>query len=152
MGLPETEVEQRVADCLQILNIEALQDRQPYHLSGGEKKKVALACVLALNPEVLVLDEPTNGLNPRTQRWLVELLINLNKAGKTLISSTHNLELVQEISERAILFDEAHQIVADLPTRKLMADIDLLKRVNLVDQYYHRHEGDQHSHFHMHNF
>jgi len=152
MGLPETEVEQRVADCLQILNIEALQDRQPYHLSGGEKKKVAVACVLALNPEVLVLDEPTNGLDPRTQRWLVELLINLNKAGKTLISSTHNLELVQEISERAILFDEAHQIVADLPTRKLMADIDLLKRVNLVDQYYHRHEGDQHSHFHMHNF
>ena len=152
MGLSEGDVDQRVADCLQLLSIEDLKDRQPYHLSGGEKKKVAIACVLALNPEVLVLDEPTNGLDPRTQRWLVELIVNLNKAGKTIISSTHNLELVQEISARAILFDEAHQIVADLPTIKLLEDIELLKRVNLVDQYYHRHEGEHHSHFHMHNF
>ena len=136
MGLDENEVDKRVNDCLNLLGIQNLKDRQPYHLSGGEKRKVAIACVLTLNPEVLVLDEPMNGLDPRTQRWLVEFLIMLNKAGKTLISSTHNLELVQEISRRAVLFDENHSIVADTATGNLLQDIELLKRVNLVDEYY----------------
>lgn len=152
MGMAEDEVEKRVGDCLDLLNIRDFIHRPPYHLSGGEKRKVAIACVLALNPEVLVLDEPMNGLDPRTQRWLVEFLVKLNKAGKTLISSTHNLELVQEISGRAILFDEKHTIAADMPTVKLLEDVELLKRVNLVDEYYHRHEGNEHSHFHIHNF
>lgn len=152
MGMNEKDVESRVNDCLKILNIESLKDRQPYHLSGGEKRKVAIACVLSLNPEVLVLDEPMNGLDPRTQRWLVEFLTKLNKAGKTLITSTHNLELVQEISSRAILFDENHTIVSDMPTKKLLEDINLLKKVNLVDEYYHRHDGNEHSHFHIHNY
>ncbi|MCI1959387.1 MAG: energy-coupling factor ABC transporter ATP-binding protein [Clostridia bacterium] len=138
MGMSENEVDKRVNDCLTLLNIVDFKHRQPYHLSGGEKRKVAIACVLALNPEVLVLDEPMNGLDPRTQRWLVEFLIKLNKAGKTLITSTHDLELVQEISQRAVLFGEDHSIAADLPTDKLLTEIDLLKKVNLVDEYYHR--------------
>ncbi|HWT76981.1 MAG TPA: ABC transporter ATP-binding protein [Mobilitalea sp.] len=140
MGLNEIEVDKRVKDCLELLNIQDFKDRTPYHLSGGEKRKVAIACVLSLNPEVLVLDEPMNGLDPKTQRWLVEFLVKLNKAGKTLITSTHNLELVQEISSRSILFDETHTIVADMPTEKLLEDIDLLIKVNLVDQYYHTHK------------
>ena len=152
MGMNESDVDKRVNDCLNLLNIQDFKHRQPYHLSGGEKRKVAISCVLALNPEVLVLDEPMNGLDPRTQRWLVEFLIKLNKAGKTLITSTHNLELVQEISQRSILFDENHSIIADLPTEKLLMEIELLKKVNLVDEYYHRHEGNHHTHFHMHNF
>lgn len=147
MGMNEKDVENRVNDCLNLLNIQDCKHRPPYHLSGGEKRKVAISCVLALNPEVLVLDEPMNGLDPRTQRWLVEFLVKLNRAGKTLITSTHNLELVQEISQRAVLFDESHSIVADLPTEKLLMEIELLKRVNLVDEYYqkqdekHRLEG-----------
>lgn len=152
MGLNEAEVEVRVKDCLNLLNLQGFEHRQPYHLSGGEKRKVAIACVLSLNPEVLVLDEPMNGLDPRAQRWLVGFLKELNKSGKTLITSTHNLELVQEISDRAILFDEQHGIAADLQTDKLLSEIELLKRVNLVDEYYHCHEGNHHSHFHMHNF
>lgn len=132
MGLNEEEVDKRVKDCLNLLNIQDFRDRAPYHLSGGEQRKVAIACVLSLNPEVLVLDEPMNGLDPRTQRWLVEFLIGLNKAGKTLITSTHNLELVQEISSRSILFDETHTIAADMPTGKLLEDTGLLKRVNLI--------------------
>lgn len=151
MGFSEKEIEKRVNDCLDLLNIQEFKNRPPYHLSGGEKRKVALACVLALNPEVLVLDEPMNGLDPRTQRWLVDFLVKLNKAGKTLITSTHNLELVQEISSRAILFDENHTIAADMPTVKLLKDIELLKRVNLVDEYYHSNYGKDHRHFHMHN-
>lgn len=151
MGMNESEVDKRVNDCLNLLNIQDFKHRQPYHLSGGEKRKVAIACVLALNPEVFVLDEPMNGLDPKTQRWLVEFLVKVNKAGKTLITSTHNLELVQEISNRAVLFDESHTIVADTTTPKLLENIDLLKKVNLIDEYYHRHEGNEHSHFHIHN-
>ena len=137
MGLDELEVKKRVKDCLKLLNIENFESRIPYHLSGGEKRKVAIACVMSLNPDVLVLDEPMNGLDPKTQRWLVEFLVKLNKAGKTLIISTHNLELVHEISTRAILFNEEHTIVADMPTKELLKDINLLKKVNLVDEYYH---------------
>jgi cobalt/nickel transport system ATP-binding protein len=152
MGMNEQEIEKRVDDCLELLDIREFKSRSPYHLSGGEKRKVAIACVLSLNPEVLVLDEPMNGLDPRTQRWLVEFLINLNIAGKTLITSTHNLELVQEISTRSILFDENHMIIADMSTGRLLENIDLLKEVNLVDKYYHSHEGKDHKHFHDHNF
>jgi len=152
MGLSEEDVDKRVQDCLKLLNIEGFANRQPYHLSGGEKRKVAIACVLSLNPEVLVLDEPMNGLDPRTQRWLVGFLKELNEGGKTIITSTHNLELVQEISKRAILFDDKHGIAADLSTDKLLTEVELLKKVNLVDEYYHYHEGSHHSHFHMHTF
>jgi len=152
MGIDEIDVDKRVNDCLDLLNIQDFRNRTPYHLSGGEKRKVAIACVLSLNPEVFVLDEPMNGLDPRTQRWLVEFLVKLNKAGKTLITSTHNLELVQEISSRSILFDETHTIAADMPTEKLLEDIELLEKVNLVDKYYHSHEGKTHRHFHDHNF
>lgn len=150
MGLTEDEVDKRVKDCLQLLGIPDFAQRIPYHLSGGEKRKVAVACVLAMNPDVLVLDEPLNGLDPRTQRWLVEFLIRLNKAGKTLIVSTHNLELVQEISKRTVLFGEDHTIAADMPTEELLLDAELLKRVNLVDESYHCHVGEHHKHFHMH--
>lgn len=152
MGYDEETVEKRVNDCLELLKLQDFRNRQPYHLSGGEKKKVAIACVLAMNPEVLVLDEPMNGLDPRTERWLVSFLVNLNKSGKTLIISTHNLELVQEISHRAILFGEGHTIAADLQTHQLMDDIELLKRVNLIDEYYHRHEDGGHGHYHIHNY
>lgn len=139
MGYPESEVESRVNDCLTMLGIQEFSNRTPYHLSGGEKRKVAIACVMSLNPEVLVLDEPMNGLDPKTQRWLVDFLNKLNKAGKTLITSTHNLELVREISKRSILFDETHTIVADGKSEELLMNEELLKKVNLVDQSYHYH-------------
>ena len=151
MGMGEEEVESRVQDCLNLLGIEDLRHRQPYHLSGGEKRKVAIACTLALNPDVLTLDEPLNSLDPRTQRSLVELLANLHKAGKTLITSTHNLELVQELSSRAILFADTHSIVADRPTKALLSDTRLLIETNLVDDFYHEHAGVAHSHFHTHS-
>ena len=152
MGLDEETVKKRTEDCIAILKLEAFRDRQPYHLSGGEKKKVAIASVLSMNPEVLVLDEPMNGLDPKTERWLASFLINLNKVGKTLIVSTHNLELVQEISKRAVLFDVTHEIAADLKTSELLSNTEILKKVGLVDRFYHKHDDSGHSHFHMHNY
>ncbi len=146
MGLDEETVKKRTEDCIAMLKLEAFRDRQPYHLSGGEKKKVAIASVLSMNPEVLVLDEPMNGLDPKTERWLAGFLVSLNKVGKTLIVSTHNLELVQEISKRAVLFDTTHEIAADLKTPELLSSTELLKRVGLVDRFYHKHDDAGHSH------
>lgn len=126
----------RIRDISVLLGIENLLGKTPYKLSGGEKKKVALASVLVMNPDVLILDEPTNGLDPRTQVWLVHLLNSLRDAGKTIITSTHNLELVSKISDRGILFSEDHRIAADSRTDELIGNADLLKSVNLVDEYY----------------
>lgn len=135
-GLTQDMVKRRMDDIVGLLGLEQLVHKTPFKLSGGEKKKVALASVLVMNPDVLILDEPTNGLDPRTQTWLIRLLDSLSKAGKTIISSTHNLDLVTRISDRAVLFSEDHRIVADRPTSKLIRNAELLKAVNLVDEYY----------------
>ena len=86
MGLSEAEIKNRTEDCLHLFGLEKLRDRPPYHLSGGEKRKVSLACILSLNPEVLILDEPLAGLDEKTQDMLVEFLQSFHNAGKTLIT------------------------------------------------------------------
>src|SRR5690349_5095773 len=85
MGHDRDAATARVDDTLAMLDIDALADRAPYQLSGGEKKKVAIASVLVMNPEVLLFDEPTAALDPRTQQWLIELTIELSHAGKTVV-------------------------------------------------------------------
>ncbi len=112
MGLPEEAVTQRVNDVLQLTGLTALRDRAPYHLSGGEKKKTAIACILSMNPEVLVLDEPLAGLDTKTQQWLVAFLKELQSAGKTLIISTHNNALAEELGHRFIRMNDDHTIEA----------------------------------------
>lgn len=150
LGLGQTEVRRRVEDVLDMLQIRYLEDRSPHRLSGGEKKKVAFASVLALNPEVLILDEPTNGLDPRTQRWLVELLLELNTRGRTIIISTHNLELAHTLCSRALVISEDHQIVYDGLTQEALENQDLLISVNLISEYYHVHGKGQHNHLYTH--
>ncbi len=152
MGMSEEDVANRVEDCLDLLDLQDFRNRTPYHLSGGEKRKVAIASILSMNPDVLTLDEPMSGLDPRTRRWLAEFLCKLNETGKTLIISTHNLDLVSEVSNRGILFDEDHRVAADRPIAGLLEDIELLKKVNFVDDYYHVHLGKEHKHFHDHNY
>ena len=120
-------------DCLKLLDMENFRDRQPYHLSGGEKKKIAIAATLALNPEVLVLDEPMNGLDPSTEQWLTGFLIELNQNGKTILTSTHDLRLAQRISRRALLFTSEHTLAADTSTEKLLRKTDLLQKVFLLE-------------------
>ena len=132
MGMKENKISARVNDCLELLGIKELRHRQPYHLSGGEKRKVAIASALSLNPEVLILDEPMSGLDLKTQRWLTDFLQMLSKSGKTIIIATHNFALVREISERAVLFGEDHGIAADMPAMELIEDIELLRSVNFL--------------------
>lgn len=110
LGLAETEVEQRVQDTLGLLEIEHLRDRIPYHLSGGEKKLVAIASVLTMNPSLFLFDEPFNGLSPKYQKLIVTLLQELKTAGKTIVISSHHFEQIAPIVERILLFSEEHTI------------------------------------------
>lgn len=151
LGLGKSEVNKRVDDVIGLLKLEELWNRSPYMLSGGEKKKVAVASVLVLNPEVLILDEPTNGLDPRTQRWLIDLLLELNHRGCTIITSTHNLELAHALSRRALVLSERHELVYDGSTAKVLANRKLLQEVNLIDEYCHIHGEREHIHRYVHN-
>lgn len=146
LGYSLKEAQRRVDDVIDLLNIKNLSERSPYRLSGGEKKKVAFASVLVMNPEVLILDEPTNGLDPKTQRWLTGVLLQLNRAGRTIITATHNLDLAHAISRRALVLSENHQLVCDGPTHSVLGDRELLIRVNLIDEYTHVHENHEHTH------
>jgi cobalt/nickel transport system ATP-binding protein len=150
LGLPHDETVARVDDTLEMLGLTALADRAPYNLSGGEKKKVALASVLSIDPDVLLLDEPTNGLDPRTQEWLMELLETLNRAGKTIVAATHQLDVLERLVDRAVVLGEDHRPAADGPLAAVLADRDLLLSVNLIHEHAHHHGALLHSHPHAH--
>lgn len=102
MGLSDTEVDDRVKDCMKLFQLKKIADKAPYHLSGGQKKRVALAAVMALNPEVLTLDEPYAGLDRKTQDWLTGFLRELKAAEKTLIIATHNKEVTDALADEVL--------------------------------------------------
>lgn len=139
MGLSREETLARVDDVLAMLDISGLVDRAPFQLSGGQKKRVAIASVLVMNPDVLLFDEPTAALDPRTQQWLTELIVELNAAGKTIVLATHDLEVLDRIADRCVVFSEDHTVAASGTPRSILADTDLLLSVNLVHEHSHRH-------------
>ncbi len=102
MGMSDEEVDQRTKECLKLLNIEELSEKAPYHLSGGQKKKVALASVIALNPSVMILDEPYAGLDKKSKAWLTTFLKSLKEAGKTLIIATHEKDIEDELGDSTL--------------------------------------------------
>ena len=122
-NLPMSEVNDRVSDALAAVAMQDYARRVSHHLSVGEKKRIAIATVLSMKPEVLVLDEPTAGLDPRARRSLINLLRELPM---TMLVSTHDMLMVGEIIPRMIIMDEG-SIVADGPTHELMNDIELLE-------------------------
>jgi cobalt/nickel transport system ATP-binding protein len=132
MGLDRSAVDGRVADTLEMLDIADLADRAPYQLSGGQKKRVAIASVLVMNPDVLLFDEPTAALDPRTADWLTGLIVDLNRAGKTIVLATHDLDSLDVLADRCVVFSEGHRIVAEGPPADVLADRRLLESVNLV--------------------
>jgi cobalt/nickel transport system ATP-binding protein len=132
MGWPRAKVEARIRDVLEMLGIVDLADRAPYQLSGGEKKRVAIASVLVMNPEVILFDEPTAALDPRTQQWLVDLIAELGRGGKTIVMATHDLDVLDVVADRCVVFSEAHSIVAEAAPDELLSNLDLLRSVNLI--------------------
>jgi cobalt transport protein ATP-binding subunit len=128
MGLPEHEVRARVERALAAVGMSNYADRTSYHLSLGEKKRIALATVLSMHPRVLALDEPSSGLDPRARRGLIRLLGELD--GQTLLIASHDMRLVHELCPRMVILDGG-VIVADGPTESLIRDDALLERHGL---------------------
>lgn len=138
MGLGSDVVQARVHDVLELLEISELSDRAPFQLSGGQKKRVAIASVLVMNPDVLLFDEPTAGLDPRTQQSVIELIVELNGAGKTIVLATHDLDTLELLADRCVVFSEDHRVVADGSPSMILRDHELLLSVNLVHEHSHR--------------
>jgi len=122
MGLPRDEVESRVESALDAVRMSTFRDRLSHHLSVGEKKRIAIDTVLSMQPHILVLDEPSSGLDPRARRTLINLLRELPI---TMLVSTHDMRLVQELFPRTIVMDEG-QVVADGKTKDILEDEELL--------------------------
>lgn len=123
-GLDTQTIAERVSDALAAVDMEAYVMQNPYHLSGGEKKKIAIATVLSMQPEILVFDEPTSALDPRARRELISLLGNLPQ---TMLIATHDLGLVEQLTPRMVIMN-AGKIVADGETKELMKNEELLEK------------------------
>lgn len=127
LGLPTEEVNEVVMSALATVGASHLKDRPPYRLSGGEKRAVAIASVLSMSPSILVMDEPTSSLDPKTRRQLIELLKTFKH---TLIIATHDLDLVLDLCPRTIVFKEG-RVVADGPTLDILQNEELLDSSSL---------------------
>jgi cobalt/nickel transport system ATP-binding protein len=132
LGLSDKEVTARVEEALAALRLEALRDRAPHRLSGGEKKRVALASILSLDPEVWLMDEPSAGLDPRSQAWLEDFILERAAQGNTVVFATHDLELARSTASRVVVFSEDHRVAAEGATEQVLGDRVLLAACNLI--------------------
>ena len=150
LRLSAGEVRVRVMDTLERLRLTHLKDRVPHRLSGGEKKRVALASVLVMEPDVLLLDEPTDALDPRSQSQLIDLLMTWAEGSRSVVIATHHLGILDEIADHCFVLDRG-RLVAERTPADLLQDQDLLDRTNLIHAHRHRHGGAPgHTHPHTH--
>ena len=141
----KAQIRERVAQMMEQMEIAPLKDRSPHRLSGGEKQRVALASVLILDPEVLLLDEPTAALDPKSQSQMVEFLSDRRHA-KTIVTATHDLDIIEEIADICHVFRQG-QLIASAPPAQILADEALLRSTNLIRSHRHHHVATAaHSH------
>ena len=147
---PKDQIRRRVAETLDMFEISHLKDRSPHRLSGGEKKRVALASVLILNPEGLLMDEPTAALDPKSQSMVVDFLVGWAGSAKTVVTTTHDLDIVEEIADHGFVFQQG-RVVAEGAPASLLHDTPLLEATNLIHAHRHTHpSGETHIHPHRH--
>lgn len=130
LKLPREEVVRRVDEALEYMNITDFKDRPPHYLSGGEKKRITIADIIAMHSEVIVFDEPTAALDPLNAEMLEEVLEKLAAQEKTMLISTHDVDFAYRWAERALVFCDG-QIIADAPPVEIFSDAEILKRANL---------------------
>jgi len=148
---PKGEIRRRVIEMLEMMGIAHLKDRSPHRLSGGEKKRVALASVLVLDPEVLLLDEPTAALDPKSQGQMIDFLVSWGGGLKTVVTTTHDLDIVEDITDYCYVFQNG-RVVAEGTPAEILHDESLLDRTNLIHAHRHAHAtGIIHSHPHLHH-
>jgi cobalt/nickel transport system ATP-binding protein len=150
LDLPYETAQERAEQTLSFLGIEYLKNRSVYMLSGGEKKKVAIASVLTMNPDILLIDEPLSSLDPKTQTFFIELLLELNQAGKTIIFTTHQLDLIDHLQPRVAVLSEEHTIQKTGTASEILSNEEFLISVNLIHEHVHKHGDAEHRHYHSH--
>ncbi len=147
---PKEQIRVRVTEILEEMEIAHLKDRSPHHLSTGEKKRVALASVLILDPEVLLLDEPTAALDPKSESQMIDFLVGCSGGQKTIVTATHDLDLVEDIADYCHIFQRGRIVAAGAPS-EIVNDHALLLSTNLIHAHRHAHDsGELHSHPHRH--
>ncbi len=130
LKLPKEEVKKRVEDALEYMNLGSMRDRPPHYLSGGEKKRVSIADIIAMESEVVIFDEPTASLDPVNVEMLEGVLDKMNEMGKTLLISTHDVDFAYRFADRAVIFSGGC-IIADGPVREVFEDDEVLNQANL---------------------
>ena len=146
------EIKSKVAETLEMMEISHLKDRSPHRLSGGEKKRVALASVLILDPEVLLMDEPTAALDPKSRGRVIDFLVGWSGGAKTVVTATHDLDTIEDIADYCFVFQNG-SVVGEGTPKQILANTELLERTNLIHAHHHRHEtGEVHLHSHFHRF
>ena len=147
MRWPKARIVDQVQTAMEEMEIAHLKDRSPHRLSGGEKKRVALASVLILRPDVLLLDEPTTALDPRSQSHMIDFL-SAGGGTQTTVTATNDLSIVEEIADRCFVLD-CGRVAAQGHPQEILSDEPLLRRTRLLHVHRHRHEsGVVHSHPH----
>ncbi len=151
LGRPREEAEQATKEALRFVGLEGYEGRSSYRLSFGEKKRAALASVLSMNPDILLLDEPTGGLDPKSSSDLVETVRELKRRKKTVLAATHDLHFAVETADRAIVLGADKKVAAAGPTLEILANHDLLASNNLVHARRHLHPDAEPGHAHVHD-
>ena len=148
---PAAEIRKRVEATLEGLQITHLKDRAPHRLSGGEKKRVAIASVLILDPQVLLLDEPTAALDPQSQSQMIETISGWKDSGRTVVTATHDLNILEEIADHCFVF-RAGRVAAEGTPAEILDNEELLRQTGLLHSHRHIHKsGEVHSHPHRHH-
>ncbi|MFA5276031.1 MAG: ABC transporter ATP-binding protein [Candidatus Omnitrophota bacterium] len=150
LGIDMDEAEARFDKITEKLNIKHLIKRMPHQLSLGEKKKVSIASVLVIDPEVLLLDEPTAGLDPRTCRELIDLIDDYHAQGRTVITAIQDLHMVPEVADKIFILNEEKSIAVSGSCEEILTQQPLLERFNLAHVHKHKHDGSWHNHPHQH--
>jgi cobalt/nickel transport system ATP-binding protein len=150
LGLSREEAFTRADMILSDLGLSHLRDRVPYHLSQGEKKKVALGTALAMYPDILLLDEPTAGLDPKSATHLIDILFRLKEERKTMIVATHDMHLAEQISDRVVVLGEDRKVARAGKPEVILTDENFLARHNLIHMHRHAHDHARHGHPHFH--
>jgi cobalt/nickel transport system ATP-binding protein len=148
LGIPKDEILRRFDRTVAFLKLTPLLERSPHNLSLGEKKKVAIASVLAIEPEVLLLDEPTAGLDPQTTRDIIAVLQHSHQAGKTVVFATHDLHIVEEIADVIHVFGSNRSVIRSGTPEEILSDREFLQKNNLAHIHVHRHVHASHVHEH----
>lgn len=150
MQWPKEQIRLRVTEMLEQMEIVHLKDRSPHQLSTGEKKRVALASVLVLDPDVLLLDEPTAALDPKSESGMIDFLVGCSGGRKTVVTATHDLDLLEDIADYCHVFQRGKIVAAGTPL-EILKDEQLLLDTNLIHAHRHAHSsGELHSHPHRH--